>query len=88
MGDLLKSPDLSPRIRILMAIEKGYTRFDEIAKATGLALSTVSKYLSILMSAGMVVKRGKEYELTKQGKEELNRIRKEMMELAAVGVVA
>ena len=61
-----------------MAIEKGYKKFDEIAKATGLALSTVSKYLSVLMSSGMVVRIGREYMLTDAGRAELARLRAEL----------
>ena len=71
--DSLRSPDLSPRIRILLAIRAGYKRFEEISRATGLALATVSKYINILMSGGLVAKRDHHYELTDSGSREIQR---------------
>ena len=74
MLDVLKSQDLSPRLRILLAVKKGYKRFSVIASATTLALSTVSKYVNILTASGLLVKNGRNYELTNKGKQLLEQL--------------
>jgi len=42
------------RLRMLMALRKGEVCVCQIAELTGLALSTVSKHLSVLYQAGLV----------------------------------
>ena len=76
--DPLRSPDLSPRIRVLMALERGYDTVEGIAQATGLAMSTVSKWLSVLAASGRAKRVGRKYAITSEGVRELQRFRAEL----------
>ena len=66
--DVLKSRDLGPRVRILLALKSGFQGFADIARATGLSSSTVTKYLDVLVSRGYVVRvRRGVYSITEDG---------------------
>ena len=61
-----------------MALEKGYNSVEEVAKATGLSLSTVSKWLSVLAASGMAERVGRRYTITSEGMRELEKFRAEL----------
>ena len=52
---ILQNTDLSPRIRILMAIANGYKSVRKIARATDVSTATVSKWINVLATAGLLV---------------------------------
>ena len=70
--------DLSPRARILLALYKGYGSAEEIARVTGLGLTTVYTYLRIFREARVLGKHGDKYVLTEKGSEEAKKIMEEL----------
>ncbi len=61
-----------------MALERGHDSVEEVAKATGLSLSTVSKWLSVLAASGKAKRVGRRYAITSEGVRELERFRAEL----------
>lgn len=84
MGGPLRSPDISPRMRVLLAVATGSRRFREIVEATGLSANTVSRYLSLLVALGLLEKRGQEYAVTRAGMREVRRFAETVKSLAGV----
>lgn len=74
--------DLSPSIRILLALENGPLSSKELAKQSNIPSLSIYRYLSVLKATGLVrmIRRGI-YELTEAGKAELDKRRKEICEL-------
>lgn len=74
--------DLSPIIRILLALENGPLSSKELGRRSDIPSLSIYRYLSVLKAMKLVrtSKRGV-YELTEAGKAELEKRRKEICEL-------
>lgn len=79
-------PDLSPTLRILLALGDGPLTTRELVERSGIGITAIYKYLSILRATGLVrMSRRGVYELTGAGRESLERRRKELCKILRCG---